>query len=94
MRNKVSKSFCTHVGLLGLIGAVIMYFRLRLMNFEGPIFSPTDNPAAFAECLLTRVSSTRIIVNFSGHILFPDFIIQLCLCFKYCIAHMASMVVF
>lgn len=38
------------------MGAVIMYFRLRLMNFEGPIFSATDNPAAFADCLLTRVS--------------------------------------
>ncbi|XP_050302270.1 protein O-mannosyl-transferase TMTC4-like [Anthonomus grandis grandis] len=42
---------------LVVIGSIIMFLRLKIMNFEGPTFSPTDNPAAFADSFLTRVLS-------------------------------------
>ncbi|CAG9768829.1 unnamed protein product [Ceutorhynchus assimilis] len=45
------------VVLMGIIGTIIMFLRLRVMNFEGPTFSPTDNPAAFAERLFIRIFS-------------------------------------
>ncbi|CAG9863206.1 unnamed protein product [Phyllotreta striolata] len=41
--------------ILAIIGLVIMYYRLKIMNFEGPIFTENDNPAAHAQRLLTRV---------------------------------------
>lgn len=46
--------FLCYITLI-LPGFVIMYYRFRIMNFEGPIFTRNDNPAAFAEHFLTRV---------------------------------------
>lgn len=37
-------------------GFVIMFYRFKIMNFEGPIFTSNDNPTAFAESLFSRVS--------------------------------------
>ncbi|KAF7280549.1 hypothetical protein GWI33_005752 [Rhynchophorus ferrugineus] len=45
----------TRLGLLLLTGIVIMYLRLKIMNFEGPTFSPTDNPAAFSDIIVTKI---------------------------------------
>lgn len=42
--------------ILILPGFIIMYYRFKIMNFEGPIFTSNDNPAAFAESLFSRVS--------------------------------------
>lgn len=42
--------------VLVIPGFVIMFFRFKIMNFEGPIFTNNDNPAAFAESLFSRVS--------------------------------------
>uniref|UniRef100_A0A1Y1KDF2 dolichyl-phosphate-mannose--protein mannosyltransferase n=1 Tax=Photinus pyralis TaxID=7054 RepID=A0A1Y1KDF2_PHOPY len=36
-------------------GAVILYLRLRLMNFEGPNFTVADNPAAFSNDTVSRI---------------------------------------
>ncbi|KAJ8963524.1 hypothetical protein NQ314_005566 [Rhamnusium bicolor] len=38
-----------------LPGIGIMYYRFKVMNFEGPIFTSVDNPAAYSESLLIRV---------------------------------------
>lgn len=43
------------VGLL-LAGLTIMYFRLLVMNFEGPTFTSIDNPAAYCDSFFSRVS--------------------------------------
>lgn len=69
LRKKPSKSWCEVLStkllircfLLIVIGCVIMFLRLRVMNFEGPTFSPTDNPAAFANSFFTRVFSYNYI---------------------------------
>uniref|UniRef100_A0AAR5NY72 dolichyl-phosphate-mannose--protein mannosyltransferase n=3 Tax=Dendroctonus ponderosae TaxID=77166 RepID=A0AAR5NY72_DENPD len=55
------KTFLMRVGLLVLIGFIIMILRLKVMNFEGPTFSPTDNPASFHERLTVRVLSYNYI---------------------------------
>lgn len=34
---------------------IILIVRLSIMRFEGPVFTKFDNPAAFADNLLTRV---------------------------------------
>lgn len=52
----LSQKMFVRFGLLAVVGAVVMFLRLKVMNFEGPTFSPTDNPAAFADRLFTRVS--------------------------------------
>nr|CAH7750090.1 unnamed protein product [Callosobruchus chinensis] len=36
-------------------GLVIMYYRFKVMNFEGPIFTTNDNPAAFSDNFSTRL---------------------------------------
>ncbi|CAH1098557.1 unnamed protein product [Psylliodes chrysocephalus] len=41
--------------ILILAGLGIMYYRLRIMNFEGPIFTDNDNPAAHAQNAFARV---------------------------------------
>lgn len=51
----VTHKLATRFGLLLLTGIVIMYLRLKIMNFEGPTFSSTDNPAAFSDRILTKV---------------------------------------
>ncbi|XP_018569656.1 transmembrane and TPR repeat-containing protein 4-like [Anoplophora glabripennis] len=38
-----------------LPGIVIMYYRFKIMNFEGPIFTSIDNPAAYSSSLFTRI---------------------------------------
>lgn len=43
-----------YIGLI-LPGFIIMYYRFKIMNFEGPIFTSNDNPAAFADNFFTRV---------------------------------------
>lgn len=53
---KEYKFWCRCSGLMG-VGILIMYFRLAIMNFEGPIFTKIDNPAAFAYDFYTRVSN-------------------------------------
>lgn len=40
-------------------GFIIMFYRFKVMNFEGPIFTSNDNPAAFAKSLFSRVSVTK-----------------------------------
>lgn len=47
--------FLVRAGLLGVVGGIILILRLKVMNFEGPTFSPTDNPASFEESLVVRV---------------------------------------
>lgn len=37
-------------------GLLILLFRFYIMNFEGPIFTKSDNPGAFAEHISSRVS--------------------------------------
>lgn len=51
---------CRFFGL-SLAGLGILYFRLKIMNFEGPVFTKIDNPAAFADSLVTRVSFTDLV---------------------------------
>ncbi|XP_072395884.1 protein O-mannosyl-transferase Tmtc4 [Diabrotica undecimpunctata] len=41
--------------LVLIMGISIMYFRLEIMNFEGPLFTYKDNPAAYAQTVFTRV---------------------------------------
>ncbi|KAL1513175.1 hypothetical protein ABEB36_002620 [Hypothenemus hampei] len=53
----LTQRFFTRFILLGIIGIIIMFFRMKIMNFEGPIFNHTDNPAAFADRLFTRIFS-------------------------------------
>lgn len=36
-------------------GIIIIYSRLAIMNFQGPIFTANDNPAAHADTLLAKV---------------------------------------
>nr|XP_023017979.1 transmembrane and TPR repeat-containing protein 4-like [Leptinotarsa decemlineata] len=38
-----------------VLGLVIMFYRFKVMNFEGPIFTSIDNPAAYAQSIFTRV---------------------------------------
>lgn len=47
----------------GLIGAclAIMYFRLWIMAFEGPIFTKIDNAAAYSDNLYTKVKIKQYI---------------------------------
>lgn len=54
-RHITKKKFMLRMGYLALLGIIILYLRLRIMNFEGPIFSPTDNPASFSDNILTRI---------------------------------------
>ncbi|XP_017779427.1 PREDICTED: transmembrane and TPR repeat-containing protein 4-like [Nicrophorus vespilloides] len=43
--------------LLGLVtlGILIMYFRLSVMNFQGPIFTKIDNPAAYTNDTFSKI---------------------------------------
>ncbi|XP_057669098.1 protein O-mannosyl-transferase TMTC4-like isoform X1 [Diorhabda carinulata] len=41
--------------LVLIAGLCIMYYRLEVMNFEGPLFTDMDNPAAYAQNVFTRV---------------------------------------
>lgn len=41
---------------LATAGLTILYFRFWIMNFEGPTFAKIDNPAAFSDHILTRVT--------------------------------------
>lgn len=34
---------------------VILFYRLKIMNFEGPTFTSIDNPAAYADSVFVRV---------------------------------------
>ncbi|XP_066254780.1 protein O-mannosyl-transferase TMTC4 [Euwallacea similis] len=61
LRKKPSKTFCLRFIALTTIGALIMFLRLKIMNFEGPTFSPTDNPSAFADKLFVRIFSYNYI---------------------------------
>lgn len=36
-------------------GIIIIYFRLAIMNFQGPIFTANDNPAAHADTLFAKI---------------------------------------
>lgn len=40
---------------LAIAGTFMLYIRLYVMNFEGPLFTKADNPAAFAENSFSRV---------------------------------------
>lgn len=42
--------------VLILEGLLMLFFRLWVMNFDGPVFTKIDNPAAFADRFVTRVS--------------------------------------
>lgn len=44
------------IGLI-LSALIILIIRLNIMCFEGPVFTKFDNPAAFADNLLTRVTT-------------------------------------
>lgn len=48
---------------VGLIfsALIILIVRLSIMCFEGPVFTKFDNPAAFANNLLSRVMFTLIV---------------------------------
>ncbi|KAK4880138.1 hypothetical protein RN001_008284 [Aquatica leii] len=41
--------------ILVVSGLVMLYIRLKIMNFEGPNFTIADNPAAFSSSIFTRV---------------------------------------
>ncbi|GJQ67341.1 hypothetical protein Trydic_g8237 [Trypoxylus dichotomus] len=54
-QNKFNAKFIyRNLGLMAA-GITILYFRFWIMNFEGPIFAKNDNPAAFADHILTRI---------------------------------------
>lgn len=58
---------------------VILIVRLSIMNFEGPVFTKFDNPAAFASNFLQRVITWKFLQIHRKHnyFLFPDFVVQL-----------------
>ncbi|KAL3281117.1 hypothetical protein HHI36_004339 [Cryptolaemus montrouzieri] len=47
--------FITRNLILVLSAVVILYYRLKIMNFEGPTFTSIDNPAAFSDSRLIKV---------------------------------------
>lgn len=49
------RRFLKYAALI-LPGFVIMYYRFKIMNFEGPFFTSNDNPTAFAKSFFSRVS--------------------------------------
>lgn len=40
---------------LMLYGVFLLYFRLKVMNFEGPSFTSIDNPSAFSDSIFSKV---------------------------------------
>ncbi|KAF5275683.1 hypothetical protein FQA39_LY06795 [Lamprigera yunnana] len=53
--NTKRRSFVKRSLLLFLSGLMILFVRLKLMNFEGPTFTMADNPAAFSTSIFTRI---------------------------------------
>lgn len=47
----------------GAVGLVLMFFRLYVMNFEGPTFTKIDNAAAYSKNLFSRVSFHNISIS-------------------------------
>lgn len=53
-------------------GLVILYYRFKIMNFEGPIFTSIDNPAAYSDSFFTRVPKSGLFtLIYSIIIMFP-----------------------
>ncbi|RZB40253.1 DUF1736 and/or TPR 11 domain containing protein [Asbolus verrucosus] len=52
--------------ILTITGLAILFYRFKIMNFEGPTFTSIDNPAAYAENVLVRTFSYNYIyfINF------------------------------
>ncbi|XP_060516972.1 protein O-mannosyl-transferase TMTC4 [Cylas formicarius] len=68
------KSLCApmlvcRVICLFIIGLIIMYYRLKIMMFEGPTFSKTDNPAAFADEFYVRILTYNYIYSLNALLL-------------------------
>ncbi|CAH0557925.1 unnamed protein product [Brassicogethes aeneus] len=51
----LSKGFLIRNIFLVMIGVVIMFFRFKIMNFEGPMFTHIDNPAGYCQSFLTKI---------------------------------------
>ncbi|XP_045472634.1 protein O-mannosyl-transferase TMTC4 [Harmonia axyridis] len=53
--NMLNLYFISRNLILVFSGSLILYYRLKIMNFEGPIFTSIDNPAAFSETFFVKV---------------------------------------
>jgi hypothetical protein len=47
--------FFLRIIVLVTTGVVILYYRFKVMHFEGPTFTSIDNPAAYADNIYIRV---------------------------------------
>lgn len=61
--NMFNVYFITRNLILVISGIVILYFRLKVMNFEGPIFTSIDNPASFSESIFVKVNIFKLALN-------------------------------
>ena len=61
LRNRLS--------LLFVFTSICLIFRLWIMNFDGPEFSPSDNPAAHETLFLTRFLTFSFLPVFNGKLL-------------------------
>ncbi|XP_018331585.1 transmembrane and TPR repeat-containing protein 4 isoform X2 [Agrilus planipennis] len=56
LKNRKSlKLYCYRIGCLIGFLIIIMYYRLKVMNFERPIFAIGDNPTAFSSNTWTKI---------------------------------------
>lgn len=66
-----NKPFLYRHFLLIIAGFTILFFRFQIMNFEGPIFTKIDNPAAFSDSILIKVcTSNFMFFNYMRDVLF------------------------
>ncbi|XP_015835523.1 protein O-mannosyl-transferase TMTC4 isoform X1 [Tribolium castaneum] len=53
--------FFIRTATLVVTGLVILFYRFKIMNFEGPTFTSIDNPAAYADKVFIRIFSYNYI---------------------------------
>lgn len=64
------KPFWYRQAILAATAAVVLYVRLRIMNFQGPKFQKVDNPAAFADSYTTRFLTYNYVYFLNALLLF------------------------
>ena len=63
LRNLARRDVIQRFSFIAVVGFVLLYIRLSVMGSTPPAFQRVDNPASFAESLMTRVLSYNYIYS-------------------------------